>query len=155
MPTLLRFGRWRKRLDLLSIITAVGLLFLVAADAQERESAPLDLPKGPAKPGFDITRFSNAGNGWFETFYVTKTEPLGDALKAGKVAEDTRLLVTETKAGKLALLMDQMAYHHIAQGHAGALYRQALERDAYRKALASTSHAVNNAFARRIARQRG
>lgn len=119
MPTLLRFGRWRKPLHLLVAIAAVTVLFLVPAAAQERESAPLDLPKGPAKPGFDITRFSNAGNGWFETFYVKKTESLRDALKAGKVAEDTRLLVTETKAGKLALLMDQMAYHHIAQGHAG------------------------------------
>jgi hypothetical protein len=112
-------GRWRKLVDLLSSITAVGMLFLAPAAAQERESAPLDLPNGPANPGFDITRFSNAGNRWFETFYVTKTDSLRDALKAGKVAEDTRLLVTETKAGKLALLMDQMAYHHIAEGHAG------------------------------------
>lgn len=29
---------------------------------------------------------------------------------------DTWLLVTETAAGKLALLTDQMAYHHLAQG---------------------------------------
>jgi hypothetical protein len=95
----------------------VGLLFAAVAGGQENK--PIDLPNGPAKPGFDISRFSNAGNGWFETFYVTNTEALRDVLKAGRVADDTRLLVTETNAGKLALLMDQMAYHHIAEGHAG------------------------------------
>jgi hypothetical protein len=31
------------------------------------------LPDGPAKPGFGIERFSNAGNGWFNTFYVEET----------------------------------------------------------------------------------
>jgi hypothetical protein len=95
----------------------VGLLFAAVAGGQENK--PIDLPNGPAKPGFDISRFSNAGNGWFETFYVAKTEALRDVLKAGRVADDTRLLVIETNAGKLALLMDQMAYHHIAEGHAG------------------------------------
>jgi hypothetical protein len=80
---------------------------------------PVDLPKGPAKPGFDITRFANIANGLFVTFQVTKTETLGDVLKSGRVAEDTRLLVTDTAAGKLALVMDQMAFHHSAQGRAG------------------------------------
>ncbi|MEP7307411.1 MAG: hypothetical protein ABJA98_18025 [Acidobacteriota bacterium] len=76
-------------------------------------------PNGPPSPGFDVTRFSNSGNGWFDTFYVKKTEPLGDAFKAGRVADDTRVLVTETKTGRLALLTDQMAFHHIAEGRAG------------------------------------
>lgn len=40
------------------------------------QSLAVDLPNGPAKAGWDITRFSNLGNGWFETFYVEKTEPL-------------------------------------------------------------------------------
>jgi hypothetical protein len=93
--------------------------FASAAFAQAQiPSNPVDLPNGPAKPGFDITRFTNSGNGWFQTFYVTKTEALRDVLRAGRVAEDTRVLVTETKSGRLALLMDQMAYHHIAQGTA-------------------------------------
>jgi hypothetical protein len=103
----------------LLVTTAAVVLVAPAQAAQQRENAPIDLPNGPAKPGFDITRFTNAGNGWFETFYVTKTELLRDALKAGKVADDTRVLVTETRGGKLALLMDQMAYHHLAQGRAG------------------------------------
>ena len=113
------FEQWRHRLDLLMAAAAVALVLPALAGAQGRENRPADLPNGPSAPGFDITRFSNAGNGWFETFYVQKTDPLRDVLKAGRVAEDTRLLVAETKAGKLALLMDQMAYHHLAEGRAG------------------------------------
>ena len=77
------------------------------------------LPSGPAKPGFDIARFSTAGNDWFETFHVKETTSLDQALKVGQVAADTRVLVLETAAGKLALLTDQMSFHHIAQGRAG------------------------------------
>jgi len=87
--------------------------------AGREQAEPVDLPNGPAKPGFDITRFSNAGNGWFETFHVSQTELLREALKAGKVAEDTRLLVTEIATGRLALITEQMAFHHLAQGRAG------------------------------------
>jgi hypothetical protein len=116
MPTRVIFRQSRTALKGLSTI-AVGVLLMIAAAAQENK--PVDLPNGPAKPGFDIARFSNAGNGWFETFYVTTAEPLRDVLQAERVAEDTRLLVTNTKTGRLALLMDQMAFHHLAQGHAG------------------------------------
>jgi hypothetical protein len=100
--------------------TAVlAFLSLVPTAGQLPESRQADLPIGPAKPGFDISRFASAGNGWFETFYVKDSEPLRDVLKARKVAEDTRLLVTDTAGGKLALLTDQMAFHHLAQGSAG------------------------------------
>jgi hypothetical protein len=92
---------------------------VIVAQGPLPESKPVDLPKGPAKAGFDISRFTSAGNGWFETFYVKDAQPLSDILKAGRVAEDTRLLVTNTAAGRLALLTDQMAYHHIAVGSAG------------------------------------
>jgi hypothetical protein len=84
-----------------------------------QENKPIDLPNGPAKAGFDIKRFSNAGNGWFETFHVLQTEPLRKVLEDARAAADTRVLVMQTAGGRLALLMDQMAYHHIAQGHAG------------------------------------
>ncbi|MBI2150025.1 MAG: hypothetical protein HYU27_05400 [Acidobacteria bacterium] len=81
-------------------------------------------PAAPAaqsnkKPEFDIKRFSDAGHDWFETFHVKKYESLRQVLDEGKVAEDTRVLVTDTAGGKLALLTDQMSFHHIAQGHAG------------------------------------
>ena len=93
--------------------------FVPAAALAQRESLPIDLPPGPARAGFDIQRFSNAGNGWFKTFYVTNTEPLRKALSEGKVSPDTRLLVFATATGKLALITDQMAFHHIAQGTDG------------------------------------
>lgn len=93
--------------------------FTLSSAAASQDSHPVQLPNGPAKPGFDIKRFSPVGNGWFETFNVKGTEPLRKTLDEGKVAEDTRLLVTQTGSGKLALLMDQMAYHHLAQGTAG------------------------------------
>ena len=89
---------------------------LAKAQIVDPESMPHDLSDGPAKPGFDINRFSNSGNGWFETFHVDRTRPLEDVLAAGEVAGETRLLVLETEAAPLALLIDQMGYHHIAQG---------------------------------------
>ena len=82
-------------------------------------SEPLQLPDGPAKPGFDIRRMMRSAYGNFEPFYVTSTEPLRVALADGRVAGDTLLLVTETAGGRVALLADQMAYHHVAQGRSG------------------------------------
>ena len=64
---------------------------------------------------FDIRRLADS-EGQFQTFQVNETRPLRKALDAGIVREDTRLLVTETAGGKLALITDQMAFHHIAQG---------------------------------------
>jgi len=94
----------------------LGTIFAAAALAQ----APVmpELPNGPAKPGFDISRFALTAVGTFETFYVKETYPLKNVLDEGKVAPDTRLLVMDTAAGKLALITDQMTYHHIAQGRA-------------------------------------
>ena len=98
----------------------LGAILAGAAFAQfQITSNPLDLPNGPAAPGFDIKRFSNAGNGAFETFYVQKTEPLKEVLDQGRIAGDTRILVFSTAGGKLALITDQMAFHHIAEGTDG------------------------------------
>jgi hypothetical protein len=104
--------------NVLCAAAAVVVMFSYAAFAQ-RESLPIDLPNGPAKPGFDVKRLSNVGNGHFKTFYVTQTQPLQQALNEGKVAADTRVLVLSTASGKLALLTDQMSFHHLAQGTAG------------------------------------
>jgi hypothetical protein len=54
----------------------------------------------------------------FEPFVVTSTRAIRDALRAGDVAADTDVLITTTASGPLALLTEQMAYHHIAQGGA-------------------------------------
>jgi hypothetical protein len=108
----------RTTLSLVVIATLTGVCFPSTAVAQ-RESLPVNLPDGPAKDGFDIERFSNMGNGFFETFYVERTESLQDVLTQGRVAGDTPVVVLETAAGPLALLNDQIVYHHIAEGRAG------------------------------------
>ena len=95
---------------------AVGIIFPGAGFAQTNLMP--ELPNGPAKSGFDITHFSPTPKGTFETFRVDETNPLQKVLAEGKVAADTRLMVTTTASGRLALLIDQMTYHHIAQGRA-------------------------------------
>ena len=108
-----------------SLLVAGAAVVLALAPArvraqEESPSLPVDLPDGPAIAGFDIDRFSNAGNGFFETFYVEDTEPLSQALQDERVANDTRVMVFETAAGRLALLIDQMAFHHLARAKPGA-----------------------------------
>ena len=62
----------------------------------------------------DIARISDSSI--FEPFRVSESEPLRDAMSAGKLQGDTRVLVVHHPAGTLAFLTDQMAYHHVAQG---------------------------------------
>lgn len=100
------------------LLAAAALGVSCAALALAQTNVPAQLPNGPAKPGFDIRRFSLNG-GIFKTFDVGQTEPLQKALKEGKVAEDTPVLVIATADGNLALLTDQMVFHHLAQGSAG------------------------------------
>jgi non-ribosomal peptide synthetase component F len=98
------------------LVALAGLSMAGAVQAQLGPTEPVELPDGPAAPGFDIERFSSAGNGWFETFYVEETDALRTALDDGRLAGNTRMLVIETAGGNLALVTDQMAYHHLAQG---------------------------------------
>ncbi len=49
---------------------------------------------------------------------MKETYALKRMLVEGKVAGDTRLLIIKIADGNLALLTDQMTYHHIAQGRA-------------------------------------
>lgn len=98
------------------LIVACATLAGAAFAQSQIKSNPVDLPNGPAAHDFDIKRFSNAGNGAFETFYVQKTQRLKDVVDQGRVAADTRVLVLTTGGGKLALIQDQMAFHHIAEG---------------------------------------
>lgn len=87
---------------LVSGVLAVAVSGGAAVAAQESE--------------FDITRARVGAGSRFEPFRVGQTQSLRQALAAGVVASDTRLLVMEHAAGQLALLTDQMAYHHVAQG---------------------------------------
>ena len=113
MPTQHSIGSLGKNI---LTVAVVGVIYAAAAFAQSNVMP--DLPKGPAKPGFDITRFNPTPKGTFETFYVKETSPLQKVSEEGKVGGDTRVLVTTTAAGRLALLTDQMTYHHLAQGRA-------------------------------------
>ncbi len=104
----------------LSIVLTLFLtLFTVSVRGADRATASFVLPSGPAKPGFDVSRFNYAMHGAFDPFVVTTTLPVREALRAGRIASDTDVLVTSTATGPLALLTEQMAYHHIAQGRAG------------------------------------
>ncbi len=68
------------------------------------------------EPEFDITRARVGAGSRFEPFQVHETRSLREAFGAGVVESDTRLLVMAHAAGRLALVTDQMAYHHVAQG---------------------------------------
>ena len=70
---------------------------------------------GGQTPEFDID-IARIGGGRFQPFVVSETEPMRDAMSAGKLQDDTRLLVLDHPAGVLAFLTDQMTYHHVAQG---------------------------------------
>jgi hypothetical protein len=96
---------------LIATIALLGYVYPTGLAAQSKPSGK--------KASFDIRRFSPTPAGTFETFYVTATQPLKEAMEAGTLKEDTRVLVTETAAGRLALLTDQMAFHHLAEGNAG------------------------------------
>ena len=97
------------------LIVAMGAVY----SAFSQGNAPAQLANGPAKPGFDINRFASNG-GMFKTFDVEQTESLQKALQEGKVAEETPVLITATAGGNMALLTEQMVFHHLAQGRAGA-----------------------------------
>jgi hypothetical protein len=105
-----------KALGLAVMVAAIGATYPSRAIGQA--NAPARLPATPAKPGFDITRFASNG-GIFKTFYVERSEALQKVLQDGRVAQDTPVLVTATAGGNLALLTDQMVFHHLAQGRAG------------------------------------
>jgi hypothetical protein len=49
-------------------------------------------------------------------FDVKDTRSLREALDEGLVQAQTRVLIMEHPRGRLALVTDQMAYHHTAQG---------------------------------------
>jgi hypothetical protein len=99
------------------VLATAALLTVVSSGARADRAASVP-PTRPVKAGFDVSRFDFSFRGAFEPFLVTTTRSIRDALKARVVTPDTDVLVTATPAGPLALLTEQMAYHHIAQGTA-------------------------------------
>ena len=91
-------------------LTTLAMFFVVSQSAISQTAAT-----------FDINRYSTAGAGTFETFYVEQTQSLQAVLDSQIVTGDTEIMVTNTATGNLALVRDQMAFHHIAQGTADGL----------------------------------
>jgi hypothetical protein len=108
-----------RTVPLAAVAVALIILGCSAGPTTDEPGAPVALSTNTSADTFDIRRFNTAGYNMFETFHVTETEPLADALDRGRVNPSTMVLVTETAEGNLALLTDQMAFHHIAQGTAG------------------------------------
>ena len=69
-----------------------------------------------AVPGFDIERAYVVDSTRFVPFVATESRSLRGALRADVIHEDTPLMVLDHRGGRLALSMEQMAYHHAAQG---------------------------------------
>lgn len=66
---------------------------------------------------FDVGRAYQADSTIYAPFRVQKMHPLVRALEEGELDGQTSLLVMDhPEAGLLALVTDQMAYHHVAQG---------------------------------------
>jgi hypothetical protein len=81
------------------------IALIVTAPLRAQEPAAFDLDRVLL---YDMTRFL--------PFNVSETRTLRDALDDGTIHDDTPLLVLEGRSGALALLVEQMAYHHVAQG---------------------------------------
>src|SRR5687768_15990779 len=102
------------------VVASAVVLILSPMPARTADRATGTLvPSGPAKEGVDASRFNFAMHDTLDPFHVTTMRPERDALSARLVAAETDVLVTATAAGPLALLTEQMAYHHISQGRAG------------------------------------
>lgn len=65
---------------------------------------------------FDASRATLKDKDMFQPFHVRTTRLLREALASGDVREDTLVLVMGDDVGTLALLTQQMSYHHVAQG---------------------------------------
>jgi hypothetical protein len=73
-------------------------------------------PWGNVTAEFDASRAVLSDKDTFPPFHVKAARPLREALARGDVRDDTLVLVIERGVGTLALLTQQMAYHHVAQG---------------------------------------
>ena len=68
------------------------------------------------KTEFDSNRATLRDKNIFPPFQVEATVPLKEVLKSGDVHEDMDLMLIERNTRMLALLAQQMVYHHVAQG---------------------------------------
>ena len=93
-------------------ISAAALLALSAAIS----AAPLAAQAQTPDTDFDLDRAWISEPGQVDPFLVEQVKPLAAALDAKELEKSTWLLVVEHPAGRLALVTDQLSYHHVAQG---------------------------------------
>ena len=91
----------------LSVLPLAGATLVGSVEAQEQMKRV---------PGFEPGRAILSDVWGFDPFPVTTMTSLSDALDAGKVGKETGVLVLRRGDTRLALLTEQMSYHHIAQG---------------------------------------
>lgn len=65
---------------------------------------------------FDAKRAVLSKRDMFRPLAVQQTEALADAMARKQVRSETPLLLLERDGAALALLTDQMVFHHVAQG---------------------------------------
>ncbi|MBC8100403.1 MAG: DUF3179 domain-containing protein [Armatimonadetes bacterium] len=70
---------------------------------------------------FDLQRAIINERSYFDPFYNATSQPLKQALAAGSVTWDTRLLIADLGDQPLILVTHQMVYHHIAQGETNGI----------------------------------
>ena len=103
--------RRRSLQQIWALPSALVLILCVAADAASQEGQSIR-----ANSTFDLDRALVYDSTIFEPFVVTETRLLSEALADGVVNEGSPLMIMEHEAGTLGFLMEQLAYHHIAQG---------------------------------------
>ncbi len=104
--------------DVTNVVTnqwrqTVSLALLCCASAARPVAAG---GQGTPSRAFDAGRAWIVDSTMFEPFGVAETQMLRDALDDETIHEGTPILVLDHPAGRLALLTEQMAYHHAAQG---------------------------------------
>jgi hypothetical protein len=65
---------------------------------------------------FDIERALVMEETMYEPFVAEGSRSLRGALREGLVQDGSRLIVLDHRRGAVALVVDQLAYHHAAQG---------------------------------------
>ena len=99
--TLRRKRPYRRQLR--SLLALAGFFLPAVAQAQ-------------GVPPFDPSRLWFSGETLWQPFLVGATVPITEALDDRLLEAQTPVLVLEHPRGRVALVTEQMAYHHVAQG---------------------------------------
>lgn len=65
---------------------------------------------------FDSSRARLSKKELFKRFSVTNSGPLAKAVDERRISMEDKLLIVKRAEQKLAFSLQQMAYHHVAQG---------------------------------------